>query len=271
MDSGLGGAAGSKDAGATDAPVGVDGAPPDGCGTALLCDNFDSYTAPGAPGGMWRVDVSAGGMASVDTTRAFSGTKAVHVTVPGTASYERAFIGVRGAPLFPLSKNVIFGRMMIYVTRAPTTTAHWTFVQGQGTVVPGIPNATDAVYRFGAQINGTRFLAQYDTVPSSDCAQRSMQMVPQNRWACVEWRFDGELKELDFWLDSKIDPALSVRQRANNTGSCQVSSFPGIWEPPIFNSLSVGWQHYQTSPGEMWIDDFAFDTKGRVGCPAPPP
>jgi len=271
MSPGLDGGAGTKDAGANDAPSGSDGgSPPDGCGTALLCENFDSYTAPGNPGGMWKVDTLAGGTVSVDTAHAYSGKNAVHVMTPGTASYERAYIALRGAPFFPLAKNVIFGRMMIYVTKVPTGTVHWSLIQGEGTMVPGIPTATDAVYRYGAQINGNRFLAQYDTVPSSDCAQRSQVTVPVNEWACVEWRFDGELKELDFWLKGTLVPALSVRQMAvPAAGACQNKSFNGIWEPPIFSSLSVGWQHYQTGPGELWLDDFAFDTK-RVGCPAPP-
>jgi hypothetical protein len=226
--------------------------------------------APGNPGGMWRVDTLAGGTVSLDTTRAFSGRNAVHVTVPGTASYERAYITLRGAPLFPVARNILFGRMMIYVTRVPTSTVHWSFVQGQGSMVPGIPTATDAVYRYGAQINGNRFLAQYDTVPSSDCAQRSQTTVVMNQWTCVEWRFDGEAKELDFWLNGAMIRDLSVRQMAMpSQGACQNRNFNGIWEPPIFNSLSVGWQHYQTGPGEMWIDDFAFGTQ-RMGCPAPP-
>jgi hypothetical protein len=237
---------------------------------SLYCDNFDSYTAPGNPGGMWKVSTQSGGTLSVDTTHAYSGKNAVHVMDPGTVSFERAFMSLEGAPIFPLANNTMFGRMMIYVTRVPTGTVHYSLISGEGSMVPGFPNLTQAVYRYGAQINGNQFLAQYDTVPSSDCAQRSQVAVPQNRWACIEWRFDGELKEMDFWLDGTIVPALSVRRMApNGSAACQNRAWSGIWEPPTFDAIRLGWQHYQQGPGEAWIDDVAIDAK-RIGCPPAP-
>jgi hypothetical protein len=144
-------------------------------------------------------------------------------------------------------------------------------IQGEGTMVAGFPNITDAVYRYGGQINGNRLMANYDTVPGgqSDCAQRSQVPVPMNTWACVEWRFDGELKELDFWLDGTIIPALSVRRIAMpSAGACQNPAWSGVWEPPTFEAIRVGWQHYQQGPGEAWIDDVAIDIK-RIACPTP--
>jgi hypothetical protein len=112
-------------------------------------------------------------------------------------------------------------------------------------------------------------MANYDTMPTkSDCAQRSTTKVTKGEWTCVEWRFDGKLKELDFWMDGTQNQALSVRQKANNTGVCQNQAWSGVWEPPVFNSIAIGFQHYQTGPGELWIDDFALDTK-KIGCPEP--
>jgi len=264
------GTGGVRDGGNGDATN--DGPMVDPCATALYCDNFDSYTAPGNPGGMWRTSVQAGGTVSVDTTHARSGANAVHVTNPGGAAYERAFISLEGAPIFPIANNTIFGRMMIYVTRVPATTVHWTMIQGEGTRVAGFPNITDAVYRYGGQINGNRLMANYDTVPGgqSDCAQRSQVLVPMNTWSCVEWRFDGVLKELDFWLDGTIIPALSVRRIAvPAAGACQNPNWSGVWEPPTFEAIRLGWQHYQQGPGEAWIDDVGIDTK-RLGCPSTP-
>src|SRR5262249_35033944 len=146
------GTGGARDGGNGDATN--DGPPADPCATALYCDNFDSYTAPGNPGGMWRTSVQAGGTVSVDTTHARSGPNRVHVTTRGAAAFERVFISLGGAPIFPISHNTIFGRMMIYVTRVPANTVHWTIIQGEGTMVAGFPAITDAVYRYGGQING---------------------------------------------------------------------------------------------------------------------
>jgi len=269
-DAGADGAVGdAANAMGGDAEAGSEGGAGSACATALYCDNFDSYSAPGNPGGMWKTSTQARGTLSVDTTHAYSGKNAVHVTNPGAAAFERAFMSLEGAPIFPLPHDTLFGRMMIYVTRVPTSTVHWTIIQGEGSMVPGFPNITQAVYRYGGQINGNRLMSNYDTVPGgqSDCAQRSDVPVPENKWSCVEWRFDGELKELDFWLDGSIIPALSVRQKAVPAqGACQNPNWSGIWEPPTFDAIRLGWQHYQQGPGEAWIDDVAIDTK-RIGCP----
>ena len=244
----------------------------DPCASALFCDDFESYASPGNPGGRWQTSTAYGGntngTVSVDTAHVYSGKNAVHFSTPGNATNEHAFIMLQGAPYFPVADDTFFGRMMVYVTKVPTSTVHWTMVEGQGTKVPGFPNLTEAVYRYGGQINGNLLMSNYDTQPGrlSDCAQRSQVKVPMNRWSCVEWRFDGTKKELDFWLDGAIVPALSVRQKANSTGTCQNTSWSGIWEPPTFNRIGIGFQHYQQGGGELWIDDFAIDTK-QVGCP----
>jgi hypothetical protein len=264
---------GMVDAGIADggmADRGMDGG--GACATALYCDDFESYASPGKPGGKWQTSTAYGGntngTVSVDTAHVYRGNNAVHFSTPGNATNEHAFITLQGAPYFPVPDNTFFGRMMVYVTKVPANTVHWTLVEGQGTMVPGFPNLTEAVYRYGGQINGNLLMSNYDTQPGrlSDCAQRSQVKVPMNKWSCVEWRFDGKNKELDLWLDGAVVPALSVRQKANNTGTCQNTSWSGIWEPPTFNRVGVGFQHYQQGAGELWIDDFAIDTK-QVGCP----
>ncbi len=245
------------------------------CAGAVYCDDFDAYAAPGNPGGNWQTSVAysgnMNGMVSMDTTHAYSGAKSVHFKTPGSTSFEHAIITLQGTPYFPIQDNVLFGRMMIYVTQLPGNTVHWTMIQGLGTMIPGQPTLNEAVYRYGGQINGDQLMANYDTKPtSSDCAQRSTTKMPRNKWACVEWRFDGKLKELDFWMDGAQNDALSVRQKANNTGVCQNKAWSGTWEPPTFNAISVGFQHYQQGAGEVWIDDFAIDTK-KLGCPPASP
>jgi hypothetical protein len=241
----------------------------------VYCDGFEAYTAPGNPGGKWLTSVEYGGnqngAVSVDTMHAYSGSNAVHFKTPGNASFEHAFITLQDAPYFPVQDNIFYGRMMVYVTQLPGNTVHWTMIQGLGTMIPGQPDLNQAVYRYGGQINGDQLMANYDTKPtSSDCAQRSTTKMPRSKWTCVEWRFDGKLKELDFWMDGTQNEALSVRQKANNTGVCQNQAWSGIWEPPTFSSIGIGFQHYQQGPGEMWIDDFAIDTK-KLGCPAASP
>jgi hypothetical protein len=244
----------------------------DPCVGALYCDDFDSYPASGNPGGPWVTSTqysgNMNGTVSIDATHAYSGASSVHFAAPGSTSFEHAFISLQGAPYFPVANNTFFGRMMIYVTKLPASTVHWTMIEGLGTMVPGFPELTEVVYRYGGQINGDQLMANYDNKPThGDCAQRSTTKVPKNAWTCVEWRFDGALKELDFWMDGVKNEALSVKQEANDTGTCQNEAWSGIWEPPTFSSIAIGFQHYQQGAGELWIDDFAIDTQ-KIGCPA---
>ena len=37
---------------------------------------------------------------------------------------------------------------------------------------------------------------------ASDCWQHSTTAIPEARWACFEWHFDGPNNKMEFWLDS---------------------------------------------------------------------
>ena len=262
------GAAGG-DAGAIDGGAGASGA--DGgaadagsnpCATAIFCDDFESYTAGAAPKGHWKVTTNQGTV-SVDGTHAHSGKNAVHALTTGAQAYESAYIGLEGAPVFPVPGNGFFGRMMMYATQAPTDVVHWTIIQGEGPV-PG-QNITNAVYRYGGQYN-QRFMANYDSGPAkSDCWHHSQTTIPLNKWACVEWQFDGPASTLRFWLDGQPIDDLTVVGKGDG---CIAHDTMDNWYAPTFSALRLGWEHYQQGPGELWIDDVVVDGK-RIGCPAP--
>jgi hypothetical protein len=250
-----GGAAGA-DGGAVDAGGG------NPCATAIFCDDFESYTAGGAPKGPWKVTTNQGTL-SVDTTHAHSGKNAVHALTTGAQAYESAYMGLVGKPVFPVPNNGFFGRMLMYATQAPADVVHWTIIQGEGPV-PG-QNITNAVYRYGGQYN-LRFMANYDSGPAkSDCWHHSKTTIPLNRWACVEWQFDGPTSTLRFWLDGQPVDDLTVVGKGDG---CIAHDTMDNWYAPTFNAVRLGWEHYQQGPGEVWIDDVAIDAK-RVGCPAP--
>ena len=199
----------------------------------------------------------------MDGTHAHSGKNAVHALTTGAQAYESAYMGLVGAPVFPVPNNGFFGRMMMYATQAPTDVVHWTIVQGEGPV-PG-KNITNAYYRYGGQYN-QRFMANYDSGPAkSDCWHHSKTTIPLNRWACVEWQFDGPTNTLRFWLDGQPIDDLTVVGKGDG---CIAHDTMDNWYAPTFNALRLGWEHYQLGPGELWIDDVAVDGK-RIGCPAP--
>jgi hypothetical protein len=261
---GAAGAAGSPGAGG---PAGADGGTmvadggADPCATAIFCDDFEAYAAGGAPKGKWKVTTNNGTIA-VDGTHAHSGKNAVHALTTGAQAYESAYIGLAGAPIFPVAGNGFFGRMMMYATQAPADVVHWTIIQGEGPVPAHA--VTNAVVRYGGQYN-LRFMANYDSSPpKSDCWHHSKTTIPLNRWACVEWQFDGATSTQRFWLDGQPIDDLTVVGKGDG---CINHDLMDNWYFPTFNALRLGWEHYQLGPGEVWIDDVAVDSK-RVGCPA---
>jgi hypothetical protein len=255
----------ARDAALPDAAGGDAAAPPDlsagSCTGALLCDDFESYPLAGPPGGMWKLSTN-GGAVVVDSAHARSGTHAVHVTtVGGAGSYHQAFMQVSGAPIFPVAGNVVFGRMMIWLTAAPTQTTHWTNIAGSGQVTG---QGFSAVSRYGGQYS-PRMMANYDTSGvASDCWQHSATGIPVGRWACFEWRFDGPQNEMDFWLDGSSLADLTVLGQGQG---CIANGTNGKWLLPEYDTISLGWEHYQASDAiDLWIDDVALDTQ-RIGCP----
>jgi hypothetical protein len=247
-----------------DGTSGEDTGPPAGdCSTALLCEDFEAYPAGQAPGGPWAVDASQGTVA-VDETRAVSGTRSVRFTTEdGGGSYRRAFMSIAGAPVFPLDGNVMYGRMMIWLTAAPEGSVHWTNIQGEGDV-EGM--GFRGLSRYGGQHEG-RLMANYETYGiSTDCWQHSDTTIPVGQWACFEWRFDGPLDEMSFWLDGAPLDDLTVMGMGEG---CIGNDAGGYWYSPLYDTLRLGWEHYQATPAkELWIDDVAVDIE-RIGCPAP--
>ncbi len=255
---------GTDDATARDA-VRPDGAPLVGlqCDAARFCDDFESYTAGVKPAGGWTVN----GAVVVDVTKAFSGSKAI--VIRGPASSETTGVISRGRGILPFDSNTIYGRMMVWLTAAPPGGVHWDSIWATGR----IPDTTvRAQYRYGGARE--RIIAVYDTSarPNPDCNRSSQTKFPVQRWACLQWQFDGSpdglggtRNEARLWVDGKpLNDATVVR-----TGNgCVSAPRTTEWKAPIFDTFQVGWLNYQVSsvPIEMWIDDVAFDEK-PVSCP----
>lgn len=242
-----------------------DTGPPAGdCSTALLCEDFEAYPAGQGPAGPWAVDTSQAAVV-VDETRAVSGSRSVRFTTEdGDGSYRRAFMSVTGAPVFPIDGNVMYGRMMIWLTAAPEGSVHWTNIQGEGDV-EGM--GFRGLSRYGGQHDG-RLMANYETSGiSTDCWQHSDTTIPVGQWACFEWRFNGPNDEMSFWLDGAPLDDLTVIGMGEG---CIGNDAGGHWYSPIYDTLRLGWEHYQATSGkELWIDDVAVDVE-RIGCPPAP-
>ena len=258
-----GGSAGSAAAGSGGLGGSGSGLCPTG---ALFCDDFEEDAVGQPPADPWRASTNAGTVA-VDSTRAFSGSKAVLATAPNGPNYRRAFIGLgSGSPIFPGAASELYGRAMIWLEAAPTE-VHWTMIQAQGRAAAG---THDAEYRYGGQHGTGRLMANYETNNNvrTDCWDHSETVVPTGKWACAEWRFAVATNEMQFWLDGTEVSDIHVTDRGEGCGGNDLN---GQWlAPPAFDNLFLGWEHYQAWSGDIriWLDAVAVSTQ-RLGCPAP--
>jgi len=261
------GASGGASGGSSgaDAAAGASGGP---CGAGtLLCEDFESYNAPADLSAAWTTTVTAATLA-VDTTKAAHGTKALHIKA--AAGTPVAVIAKQGAPLFPIAGNMMYGRVMMWLTGTPGGDYHWNNIQAAGTM----PGATTwGKYGWGGQFGKilagyTVRTAQTATTATMDCSNPSMSAFPSGKWVCVEWQFDGPKNAMHLWFDGTLLSDVDV----NGMGTrCVANTDLGKpWNAPDFSFLSLGWQQYQGSNGplELWMDDVAVGTQ-RIGCPPP--
>ena len=85
--------------------------------------------APADLRGAWTTTVTAATL-TVDTTKAAHGTKALHIKA--AAGTPVAVIAKQDAPLFPIAGNVIYGRVMMWLTATPGGDYHWNNIQAAG-------------------------------------------------------------------------------------------------------------------------------------------
>jgi hypothetical protein len=253
---------------------------PDGsCTGDIVCDDFESYTANGAPGAPWLVEAPQGSV-TIDTSKAHSGAQSVKISAPASTGSTSTMIRLAGSSHLPVAGNVIFGRMMFWLDSAPTDSVHWTFIDAQGTVVDG--GSYSAIYRYGGQIPltdgngnfaGSQFIANYETPgsyngigPGSDCYRNASEVVPVGAWACAEWEFDGPNDTMRFWLNGAPVDDLTVMGTGDGC-TRNDNDFP--WTAPTFRQVDLGWESYQADDARtLWIDDVAVATS-RIGCPSP--
>ena len=262
---------GARDGGAAQDASGVDGggasdAGSDGgttgfdCASAVFCDDFEGASVGGPPASPWTVSASQGAVV-VDDTRAMSGSHALHVTTEdGSGSYRRAYAVLSGAPVFPAVSTEMYGRMRLFLVATPTGSVHWTNIQAEGDV-SGM--SFRSLYRYGGQHDG-RIMANYETNGvSNDCWDHSATVMPTDRWACLEWHYRTSTDEMVLSLDGTPLDDVHVVGAGEGCGGHDTGDH---WYAPVFDRLSLGWEHYQaTSAREMWIDDVAIDDQ-PIGC-----
>ena len=220
------------------------------CGSTATCYDFEDGTPGMAPGAPWS------GRGSIDSTKAFSGGKSLHVSAGGDDAFA-----TMAAPFFPVANNEYFGRVMVWTADVPG--AHWTFIRSRG---KSAEKGFAAEYTYGG--SGKTIIANYDTPngPASDCWKDGGQ-IPLGRWVCMEWHFKGASNELELWIDGVPDTAHVV----GKGDGCVGNGTGKVWYAPTFTNLQLGYAVYGGAAGhKVWFDDLALSASSRIGCPAAP-
>jgi hypothetical protein len=244
---GTGGAGSAPDAGAGGSSGPADGpTSPGGCGPAKYCDDFEGFAPGAAPGGSWKAALQRG-MLAVDESKAWSGARSVRFTHQGAPA--QMFIELR-QPVLPMAGNIVYGRLMYYLTKSPTGQyTHFEIVRGGGPLAGG----GRAQLNTGAE-NG-KVVVNYEP---GDCTKYSKVVFPEKKWSCYQFRFDGTKNDMHVWVDGVSADDVPVAPAGG-----------GCWRAPTaVDTLHVGWESYHgTQPVELWIDDVAVGDQ-MIPCPA---
>jgi hypothetical protein len=248
----------------------------DPCAAAFFCDDFENDAANKVPPPPWKEEMYGSGAAiSVDGDHAFSGQQAMHISAPNGAP-RRGYIAIHTPPVFPAARRKMFGRIMVWLDSAPIPLegkpdVHWTLLQGEGR---SADDRYNSIYRLGAERQGGLGLkANFETTPPvrTDCRKHSARKLPVAKWTCVEWHFDGDKNEMQYWLDGQALDDIHVTERtdAPDSNCAHQEDLHGVWlAPPAFQSLYLGLERYDATQNDqnLWIDDVVV-SESRVGCP----
>lgn len=231
------------------------------CPAGATCFDFEDGTVGQPPGAPFTAPTD--GTVLVDAHHAASGTRGIRVA--GRPHKDSvAYLSLRG-PFFPTPANDYYGRVMMWAGGISSGHNHWTILKSSGTV-PG--KGWTAEYTYGAE--GPTLIANYDTIGArSDCWQTGGKMIVE-RWVCLEWHFEGATNEVELWYDGVPTARVSGRAPAP-AGGCIAHETDDVWLAPRFEGLDLGYEMFanETRPPELWYDDLALSTRGRIGCPRP--
>ena len=198
------------------------------------------------------------GSVSVDTTRSFSGSKALHVT--GMISADRANIRT---PL-AISARTVFVRFMMYTVGYPSSSGVHTRLMRLGTSAAA-GGGPDSSYSL-ASYNGVA-IEKVNSIYLRSTATKFNDSALKNKWTCWEFAIDstGGVGKVTphIWIDGR-ELALAP------AGSSSHGMTSPSWDPIPFELFMVGLDGFQPDDvrADFWIDDLAISSQ-RMGCSPP--
>jgi hypothetical protein len=245
-----GGAASASSGGSSGATGGGGGSSGGGGGVAVsgctgvtskFCDDFEMQATGQKPTGDFSVDDGI----VVDTSKAYSGAKAIHLT----SAKPTESTMLRFTKQFPM--NDFHGRAMLYLTRIPTAGIHWDLIDT--TSDNGVHWEIGGMYG--------KFILVVDP-PDHGLTSNPF---PTGKWFCLQWQFKYGGQGMDNTFVAKMDG--TVLDKGQFTGA---DAEGDKWNAGPWKNLQLGWVAYGNSDVdiELWIDDLALGDQ-PIACPAP--
>ena len=194
--------------------------------------------------------------ALVDNTRAFNGSKSLHVKTDASASspvwlMKKLPSGISQAYI----RAWMYSPIQLGNTGSQNSGNHGAFM---GTVTAKDNNANEQ--RYGL-VEGTRigaFQPKPGDTPNTTSSGDSSVYVPAGRWTCVEFGLDVANNKLYGWVDDKASFTVASLSDWKQGGAALTSS--------DLNYVELGWRGFgSTNPSDLWFDDIVISTS-RVGC-----
>jgi hypothetical protein len=211
--------------------------------TSKFCDDFEMQAIGQKPTGDFSVDDGI----VVDTSKAYSGTKAIHLT---TAKPTDSTM-LRFSKQFPM--NDFHGRAMLYLTRIPMAGIHWDLID--------TTSDNNVHWEIGGMYG--KFILVVDP-PDHGLTSNPF---PTGKWFCLQWQFKYGGQGMDNTFVAKMDG--TVLDKGQFTGA---DSEGDKWNAGPWKNLQLGWVAYGNSDVdiELWIDDLALGDQ-PIACPGPKP
>ncbi|KAK7063426.1 FAD/NAD(P)-binding domain-containing protein [Favolaschia claudopus] len=196
----------------------------------------------------WGVIVTAqsGGSATVDTTKAHSGSHSLKVVSTGGFS-NHIFYGLSNLNALGGGSD-IYGRYYANFMNA-FTQDHITHMMMTDPVAQTL--------RMGGQFGVLDWNRASDDSIMPDGSPDSNAgsiAIAANTWYCIEFHLSKSSGQIQTWVNGNVVPSLTTPQ--SRWGSSYIPN-PSNW--------GLGWESYGSAPNTIWYDDIALGTS-RLGC-----
>ncbi len=237
--------------------------------TTFFTDDFESDTAGKQPAGFDNLinynykttnpQTDGSGSAVVDSMHTHNGSKlAVHFSAQGGS-----LMALLERPL-PTGTNHLYVRAYFYLMSsignepASSSDNHETLV-----ALSANPVNADSQIRFG-QIKGA---IGTNWVPSDDIAPivadwNMGAVISAGTWHCIEVEFAGNAAYNSLYAYSDGTLVHSITSGADWAHNPE----PANWMNGLFTDVVFGWQSFSSMKNDVWMDDLAMSSSGRIGC-----